>query len=88
MLQVILPVIMPAVASVIVLNFNSLLSDYDLSVFLYHPLYQPLGIVMKAASDETATVNAQSMSFVYAVVLMIISALALYFTQREKKGNK
>lgn len=83
--QVVLPVIMPAVASVTVLNFNSLLSDYDISVFLYHPLFQPLGIVMKAASDETATVNAQAMAFVYAVVLMIISSLALYFTQREKK---
>ncbi|MGD1823200.1 MAG: ABC transporter permease [Pleomorphochaeta sp.] len=85
MVQVILPVIMPAVASVTVLNFNSLLSDYDISVFLYHPLFQPLGIVMKAASDETATVNAQAMSFVYAVVLIIISSFALYFTQRDKK---
>lgn len=81
MVKVIMPVIMPAILSVVVLNFNSLLSDYDLSVFLYHPLFQPLGIVVKAASDETATVNAQAMAFVYSVVLMIISSLALYFTE-------
>ena len=32
--------------SVIALNFNSLLTDFDLSVFLYHPLAQPLGITI------------------------------------------
>ena len=85
MVKVILPVIMPAVLSVMVLNFNALLSDYDLSVFLYNPLFQPLGIVIKASSDEVASINAQAMSFVYAVVLMVISSFALYFTQREKK---
>lgn len=81
MVKVVIPVIIPAVLSVIVLNFNGLLSDYDLSVFLYHPLFKPLGIVIKAASDETATTNAQAMAFVYTVVLMMISAIALYLTQ-------
>lgn len=83
MTRVILPVIFPVVISVIVLNFNSMLADYDLSVFLYHPLLQPLGIVIKAASDEAATPNAQAMSFVYSVVLMVISSLALYFAQGD-----
>ena len=78
MRKVILPVIMPVVISVIVLNFNSLLSEYDLSVFLYHPLFQPLGIVIKMATDETATTEAQAMAFVYTVVLMIISTIALW----------
>lgn len=81
MVKVTIPVIIPAVLSVIVLNFNALLSDYDLSVLLYHPLFQPLGIVIKAASDETATTNAQAMAFVYTVVLMVISSVALYLTQ-------
>lgn len=88
--RVIIPFIAPAVLSVLVLNFNGLLSDYDLSVFLYHPLYKPLGIVIKAASDETATTNAQAMSFVYTVVLMVMSSLALYLTQARigrKRGN-
>ena len=55
--------------SIIILNFNGMLSDYDLSVFLYHPLYQPLGIVVKAASDESASIDARAMGFVYTVVL-------------------
>lgn len=83
MTRVVIPVIMPAVLSVIVLNFNSLLSDYDLSAFLYHPSYQPLGIVIKAASDATASTESQAMVFVYSVILMILSALALYFGQGE-----
>lgn len=81
MVQVILPVMMPALMSIVILNFNGLLSDYDLSVFLYHPLYQPLGIVIKAASDESATIDARAMGFVYTVVLMILSSVALYFGQ-------
>lgn len=86
--KVVLPVVLPSVISVMVLNFNSLLSDYDLTVFLYHPLLEPLGIVIKAATDETATLNAVAMSFVYAVVLMVISGIAVYFTMgdRDKGG--
>lgn len=81
MRKVIVPVILPAVMSVVILNFNGLLSDYDLTTFLYHPLYQPLGIVIKAASDENASIDAKCMSFVYTVVLMILSSIALYFGQ-------
>ncbi|CAG5948575.1 binding-protein-dependent transport systems inner membrane component [Streptococcus pneumoniae] len=46
MMKVIIPFILPVVLSVIALNFNSLLTDFDLSVFLYHPLAQPLGITI------------------------------------------
>ena len=100
MRKVILPIIMPVVLSVVVLNFNGLLSEYDLSVFLYHPLFQPLGIVIKLATDETATTDAQAMAFVYTVILMIISTIALWLGRydgiatikgifsRKKKENK
>ena len=90
MTKVIIPFIMPVVLSVVVLNFNSLLSDYDLSVFLYHPLFQPLGIVIKQSTDETATINAQAMMLVYSVVLMIMSSAALYLANRfqVQKGNR
>lgn len=81
MRKIIIPVILPAVMSVVILNFNGLLSDYDLTAFLYHPLFQPLGIVIKAASDENASIDAKCMSFVYTVVLMILSSVALYFGQ-------
>lgn len=100
MRKVILPIIMPVVLSVVVLNFNGLLSEYDLSVFLYHPLFQPLGIVIKLATDEIATTDAQAMAFVYTVILMIISTIALWLGRydgiatikgifsRKKKENK
>lgn len=100
MRKVILPIIMPVVLSVVVLNFNGLLSEYDLSVFLYHPLFEPLGIVIKLATDETATTDAQAMAFVYTVILMIISTIALWLGRydgiatikgifsRKKKENK
>lgn len=81
MIKVILPVIMPTVVSVMAMNFNSLLSDFDLSVFLYSPKYQPLGVIIKAASDEGVNENAQAMALVYSVVLMILCGLALYLTQ-------
>jgi len=80
MVLVILPIILPAVFSVIVMNFNALLLDYDLTVFLYHPIFEPLGVAIKAASEETATANSQAMSFVYTVIVMVISSLALYLT--------
>lgn len=90
MVKVIIPFIMPVVLSVVVLNFNSLLADYDLSVFLYHPLFRPLGVIIKAATDETATINAIAMMFVYSVVLMVMSGSALYLSHRvrSEKGRK
>ena len=88
MMKVIIPFILPVVLSVIALNFNSLLTDFDLSVFLYHPLAQPLGITIRSAGDETATSNAQALVFVYTIVLMIISSTVLYFTQRRGKTTR
>lgn len=81
MVKVILPVILPTVMSVMAMNFNGLLSDFDLSVFLYSPKFQPLGVVIKEASDEGVNENAQAMALVYSVVLMILCGLALYLTQ-------
>jgi iron(III) transport system permease protein len=86
MLKVTLPIILPSILSVVAINFNSMLADYDLSVFLYQPFLQPLGIVIKSASDETASSNAQAMMLVYSVVLIIISSIILYLTQG--KGMK
>jgi len=89
LIKVVIPIILPSVISVIALNFNSLLADFDLTVFLYHPLFPTLGIVIKNASDEVASLNAVAMSFVYTVVLIIISSLALILSNRlSSKGSK
>ena len=87
MVKVIIPFILPVVLSIIALNLNSLLTDYDLSVFLYQPLLKPLGIAIKSASDETATINSQALIFVYTVILMIISSAVLSITQRKPKSR-
>ena len=38
--KVIFPIILPSAMAILALNFNSLLADYDLTVFLYHPLLE------------------------------------------------
>ena len=89
MTRVIIPFLLPVLMSVMALNFNSLLADYDLSVFLYHPLFTPLGIVVRSASTETATTSAKAMIFVYTVVLMIMTSTSLYLTRtKDRKPPK
>ncbi|MFJ5623190.1 ABC transporter permease [Peribacillus loiseleuriae] len=87
--RVILPIVLPTTLAILALNFNSLLADYDLTVFLYHPLYQPLGIVIRNNTDPTASIDAKAMTFVYSVILMAISAVVIYFIygRGSKKKN-
>lgn len=88
-IRVILPIVLPTTLAILALNFNSLLADYDLTVFLYHPLYQPLGIVIRNNTDPTASIDAKAMNFVYSVILMAISAIVIYFVygRGSKKKN-
>lgn len=87
MVKVIIPYILPTVLSVIALNFNSLLANYDLTVFLYHPLLIPLGVAIKSATDETASYDSQALMFVYTVILMIISSAVIYMTRVHNSKN-
>ena len=48
--RVLLPIILPSTLAVLALNFNGHLADYDITVFLYHPLFEPLGSSSKTAS--------------------------------------
>lgn len=76
--RVLLPVVLPTVLAIFSLNFNSLLGDYDMSVFLYHPLSQPLGVYIKALTDSQTNADNTALTFVYAVLMMIISSIVLY----------
>ncbi|RRD95519.1 iron ABC transporter permease [Clostridiales bacterium COT073_COT-073] len=71
--KIILPIVIPATVSVMLINFASLLGDYNLSVFLFHPIYQPLGVVIRNATNPTANPDSKMLTFVYAVVIMIIN---------------
>lgn len=85
--RVLLPIILPSTLAVLALNFNGILADYDLTVFLYHPLYQPLGIVIKNSTNADAVADTKALTLVYSVILMIMSALTLYFVYgRRSKG--
>lgn len=85
---VIFPAILPTVLAIAALNFNSLLGDYDMSIFLYHPLNKTLGVQIKSLTDETTNPNSAALTFVYAVLMMIISGVVLYLVYgRGSKDN-
>ncbi|WP_326845055.1 ABC transporter permease [Microbacterium gorillae] len=77
--RVLLPLVLPTAAAITALNFNSLLTDYDSAVFLAHPLYQPLGIVIQNATKGEGTLgDATALSFVYTVIVMILAGTAMW----------
>ncbi|AEI42900.1 binding-protein-dependent transport systems inner membrane component [Paenibacillus mucilaginosus KNP414] len=86
-MKVLLPIILPSTLAVLALNFNGILADYDLTVFLYHPLYQPLGIVIKNSTDAQALADTKALTLVYSVILMIMSAITLYFVYGRKSRS-
>jgi len=75
--KVILPVILPSVMAVFALNFNFLLQEFELSAFLFHPLTLPLGVAIRQLTEDGAADNT-ALTFVYAVFMMIVSAIVLY----------
>lgn len=88
--RILMPAVLPTALAVGALNFNSLLDDYDVAVFLAHPLYQPLGLVIKANTDGAVSLDARANTFVYTVLLMIITGVAMYLVYgrgRRKRGS-
>lgn len=70
------------------LHFNSLLDDYNTAVFLAHPLYQPLGLQMKANTDGGETVEAIGNTFVYTVLLMLVMGTTMYLVYGRLNRNR
>ncbi len=91
-MRVILPIVMPTVLAIFALNFNGLIGDYDMSVFMYHPLNQPLGVYIKSLTDSQTNADNSALSFVYAVLMMIISGIVVYLVygrgDKTKVKNK
>lgn len=86
--QVLLPAVLPVAAAVTALNFTSLLDDYDLSAFLAHPLYQPLGITIQNASQDQGNADSTALTFVYAVLLMVVATAAMWFVYGRRKSAR
>lgn len=87
-LQIVLPCIMPVVLAVFAINFNGKLSDYDISAFIYHPLYPPLGVVIKNNVSNNIEGDAQALNLVYSVILMVISSTILYLVYGRNSKRK
>lgn len=85
--RVLLPIVLPSTLAVLALNFNGILADYDLTAFLYHPLFQPLGIVIKNSTDAQALADTRALTLVYSVILMIMSGSILYFVYGSKSKS-
>ena len=75
--RIILPIIMPSVLAIFALNFGILMQDFDMSVFLYHPLNMPLSVQIQTLTEDAAADNT-AITFVYAVLMMIVSGIVLY----------
>jgi len=84
--RIILPVIMPSVMAVFALNFNSLLTEFDMSAFLFHPLTRPLGVAIRQFTEDGSADNT-ALTFVYAVLMMIVSAIVLYLVYGRGSGR-
>ncbi|OUE28749.1 putative 2-aminoethylphosphonate transport system permease protein PhnV [Clavibacter michiganensis] len=86
--RVLVPLVIPTVAAITALDFTSLLDDYDAAVFLYQPLYEPLGIAIKASTEGEENLDSMGITFVYTVLLMIIMGLTMYLVYGRSAGRK
>ena len=84
--RVVLPAIIPTVASVSAITFNSLLSEYTVSALLYNVSNVPLGIVLRTP-DMNVDPNSEANMLVYIVVLMAISAVTLILTRKYRTAR-
>jgi len=88
--RILLPLVLPAAAAITALNFNSLLDDYDTAIFLAHPLVQPLGLVIKANTDGAEGTEGIANTFVYTVLLMVITGVTMYlvYGRSGRRGTR
>ena len=84
--KIIFPVILPSVMAIFALNFNLLLTEFEMSRFLYHPLARPLGVQIESLTMDGGG-NGIAITFVYAVLMMITSAIVLYIAY-GRGGNR
>lgn len=86
--RVTLPMVLPTIIALMVINFNSMLDDYNLTVYLYHPLRRTLGIDIKNKTDLMAGGDVQVVLLIYTVLLMTFSAITLYIAYGKLLKNK
>ncbi|MCL1949258.1 MAG: iron ABC transporter permease [Turicibacter sp.] len=88
-IKIVMPTIMPSLMAILALNFNSLLTEFDMSVFLFHPLAMPLGVQIRNLTTDGRAGDSTALTFVYAVLMMLVGAVVLYvaYGRQEKERN-
>lgn len=86
--RVIIPILIPTLLALFAIQFNQLIDDYDLSVFLYQPSNPTLGIEIRKNANPDTNLNAQAINAVYSVLLMLIKGSALYFVYGSRFTRK
>lgn len=81
--KIILPVIMPTIAAIGAISFNSLLSEYTITALLYSVNNVPLGIALRSP-EALPDPYSEASQLVYIVVLMIISSITLFLTRKSR----
>jgi len=78
--RVIAPILLPTLIAVLALNFNSLLDDYDTTIFLYPLKYKPLGVLIRQFTMEKAQADTRAMLYVFSTTKVIIASFILYLS--------
>ncbi len=90
--RIVFPIILPTIIALVMLSFTTLLAEYDVSSFLAPARHQTLGIMIKNATSERASVDSQALIYVYTTIIMFISTLAMYLVYgvilNDKRKNK
>lgn len=82
--HVLLPIIIPTVLALWALEFNGTLGEYDISVLLSPTTVNTLGVTIKTLTTDNYDPNSTAVSFVYAVIMMIVAGLVVYFVYGRK----
>ena len=83
-IRVLLPIIIPTILALWALEFNGTLGEYDISVLLSPTKINTLGVTIKTLTTDNYDPNSTAVSFVYAVVMMIIASIVVYFVYGRK----
>lgn len=82
--RVLLPIIIPTILALWALEFNGTLGEYDISVLLSPTTVNTLGVTIKTLTTDNYDPNSTAVSFVYAVIMMIVAGIVVYFVYGRK----
>ncbi len=82
--RVLLPIIIPTILALWALEFNGTLGEYDISVLLSPTTVNTLGVTIKTLTTDNYDPNSTAVSFVYAVIMMIVAGIVVYCLRKKR----